>query len=193
MKFQFNPHPEIKDRHAFLSPSQYHWLRYDTEKLLNRFDNHMEAARGTKLHNIAKELIEEGIELPNNSKTLNLYVNQCIGYRMTPEVPLVFSDLCFGHADALDYTKLPDSDRYILRIFDLKTGVTKASFDQLKVYAAIFLLEYKGIRPLDIEYDLRIYQYDDVFVCEVDPEEIMIYMDIIKQHDETLRMRRREA
>ena len=29
----FNEHLDLKDKHAFLSPSKYHWINYDDEKL----------------------------------------------------------------------------------------------------------------------------------------------------------------
>lgn len=178
----FRQHLELKDRHAFLSASQYHWLRYTPEKLLERYAKHMDAALGTRLHNFAKEAILLGQELTNTSQTLNLYVNHCIGYRMTPEQPLAYSEFCFGTADAVSF----DEETNLLRIFDLKNGETKTSEDQLYVYAALFCLEYKK-RPMEIEYDLRIYQYDDVRYIEVDPEYVGQVMSIIEESDKLLR------
>ena len=40
--------------HAFLSPSKYHWIRYDKEKLVKAFYNYMAVEKGTKLHEIAE-------------------------------------------------------------------------------------------------------------------------------------------
>ena len=48
-------------------------------------------------------------------------------------------------------------------VHDLKTGATPASFKQLEIYAALFCLEYR-VDPLKIQYELRIYQNDDVLV-----------------------------
>ena len=70
----------------------------------------------------------------------------------------------------------------MLRIFDLKTGKRKASIEQLMVYAALFCLEYNH-RPGELEYDLRIYQNDDVVVYEPTPDEIAHIMDRIVYFD----------
>ncbi len=177
----FKPHPEIEGRHAFLSPSKYAWIRYDEDKLLERFDNHMDAALGTRLHNLAAELIRLGQKLEATHQTLNLYVNDCIGYRMRPEQPLKYSDNAFGTADAIWFGSDPEDPTgpYVLRIFDLKNGTStksEAYEDQLMIYAAFFCLEY-GIRPGEITYDLRIYQNDEIVYFDPDPLDIANIME----------------
>lgn len=168
MKFIFNRHPEIADdAHAFMSPSQSAWLNYDMTKLIETYDNHRAIEHGTKLHALAKDLILEVIKLPRSNKTLNAYVNDAIGFGLTPEVPLVYSFNCFGHADAISF----DKRNKFLRIHDLKTGLTKAHMRQLKIYAALFCLEYK-YDPLELGYELRIYQYDEIEIDNPDPKEI---------------------
>lgn len=176
---KWKPHGELEGRHAFLSPSNYHWLRYDPEKLLVTYGNRQEAALGTRKHNLAKELISLRQELPHTSQTLNMYVNECIGFRMDPEIPLYSSPLCFGTCDAISFR-----DR-VLRIFDLKTGVTPTGHDQLFTYAALFCKEY-GIKPMDIEYDLRIYQSDEVVRIETDPEYIVQIISVIEAAEQIL-------
>jgi len=160
--------------HARLSPSKYHWINYSDERLEEWFFTQEAAARGTRLHNIAHQLIKEGIKLPRTKATLNRYVNDCIGWRLTPEQPLFYSPNCFGHADAIGY----DDQKKILRISDLKTGVTPASVHQLEIYEAIFCLEY-GFRPFDFTGELRIYQSDEVQLYETDPAVIVHIMDKI--------------
>lgn len=169
---QFNQHWNLKDKHAFLSPSQYHWIRYSDERLLERLISAEAARRGTELHKLAHDCIRLGIKLPGNKKSLNAYVNDAIGYRMTPEQILFFSDHCFGTADAIGFR------RNLLRIFDFKSGESKASVDQLLVYAALFCLEY-GFKPFAIEYDLRLYQYDEMATFETDPDDVAHIMDKI--------------
>lgn len=179
MSFQFRRHLELKDRHSFLSPSKYHWINYDDEKILASYDKHMTAALGTRLHAWAAETIKLGISMPDNSKTINMYVNDCVGYRMSIEQPLAYSDNAFGTADAIWFGENPDTEstfRSLLRIFDLKNGVSASSKSQLECYAALFCLEYK-VRPMDLEYDLRIYQNDDIQMFETDPEDIVYIMD----------------
>ena len=172
MTFRFKRHMELEGRHAFLSPSKYYWVNYDDEKILSSYDKQMTAALGTRLHAFAHEAIQLGQHMPDNSKTINMYINDCIGYRMRTEVPLAYSDNAFGTADAIDF----DEPNKLLRIFDLKNGESRASERQLECYAALFCLEYK-VRPAEIGYDLRIYQSDDIQEFNTDPEDIAYIMD----------------
>ena len=153
----FNEHSRLKDQHAFLSPSKYHWVNYSDEKFDTTYIRHLAAVKGTRLHALAHECILLGVKLPKSRKTLNMYVNDAIGYGMTPEQPLYYSENCFGHADTISFK------RNFLRIHDLKTGDTPSSMKQLEVYQALFCLEY-NIRPEEIESELRIYQLDEVIV-----------------------------
>ena len=130
----FNKHFELIDKHAYLSASKYHWLNYSDDKLVESYTSFLAIERGTRLHEFAKEAIEMGIKLPRNKKTLNMYVNDAIGFRMTPEQPLYYSENCFGTADSIAFSKK------LLRVHDLKTGTTPASMNQLKIYDALFCL-----------------------------------------------------
>ncbi len=181
----FNKHFHLEGRHAFLSPSQYHWIRYSDEKLDDRFIKSVAARRGTELHQLAHDLIRLGVKLAGTKKTLNAYVNDAIGYRMSPEQILYYSDNCFGTADALSFKN------NLLRIFDLKNGVIKSSVDQLLVYAALFCLEY-GFKSFEIEYDLRIYQNDEVLQFQVDPVDIAQIMAKIIAFDKRINEMRME-
>lgn len=179
MSFQFRRHLELEGRHSFLSPSKYHWINYDDEKILASYDKHMTAMLGTRLHAWAAETIKLGLRQPDNSKTINMYVNDCIGYRMWIEQPLAYSDNAFGTSDAIWFGENSDREsafKSILRIFDLKNGSSMASKSQLECYAALFCLEYK-VRPMELEYDLRIYQNDEIQMFETDPEDIVYIMD----------------
>lgn len=175
----FTQHSDLIGKHALLSASKYHWINYDDEKLVEKVEQAMTAARGTKLHALAQDLITLGQKLPNTNQTLNLYVNDCIGYRMKPEVVLFYSYHAFGTADAIDF-----SDR-TLRVFDLKNGVTPTKETQLEVYAAFFCLEYK-VRPGDIEYDLRIYQHDQIYYFDTDADRIAHIMDRIVEFNKLI-------
>lgn len=172
---KFNKHSEVEGKHAILSASKHYWINDDPEKLIERVAKANNAALGTRLHAFADEAIKLGQKLENNSKTINLYINDCIGYRMDTEVVLFYSWYAFGTADAIQFRQEADG-RFVLRIFDLKTGTSKASFVQLMAYAALFCLEY-GIKPMTIEYDLRIYQNDEVTMWDTDPEEVAHIMD----------------
>jgi len=94
-----------------------------------------------------------------------MYVNDAIGYRMTPEQKLTYSINCFGTADAISFRQNK------LRIHDFKSGDTPASMRQLEVYTALFCLEY-GYKPIDIDIELRLYQSNEILVHEPLPEDI---------------------
>lgn len=175
----FNTHFEIEGKHAFLSASKYHWINYDDEKLDDTYLKFLAIQRGTILHDFARQCIELRQKLPRSKKTLNQYVNDAIGFRMTPEQPLYYSDNCFGTADAIAF------DNGFLRIHDLKTGVTPSSMHQLEIYMALFCLEYK-IKPFDVKSELRIYQNDQVHVYEPDPKDIMHISDKIVAFDKRI-------
>jgi Protein of unknown function (DUF2800) len=175
----FNQHSDLVGKHAFLSPSKYHWINYDEEKIVDSYDKHMTAARGSRLHALAKELIDLGIKLPNTMQTLNMYVNDCIGYRMKTETVLFYSYNAFGTADSISF-----GDR-LLRIFDLKNGVTPTKETQLEIYAAFFCMEYK-IKPTEIDLDLRIYQNDDIYQFDTDPDRILHIMDWVTVCDKLI-------
>lgn len=182
----FNKHSELAGQHAFLSASKYHWINYDDEKLDRVFTANEAARRGTDLHAFAHEAIRLGVKLPSSAKTLHLYVNDAIGYRMSVEQILYYSENAFGTCDTIGFR------RNKLRIHDLKTGHSPCSIHQLEVYAALFCLEY-GFKPFDIEIELRIYQSDEVQVYEADPELINQIMNKIVNFDRRITQLRLEA
>lgn len=173
---RFNDHSELKDQHAFLSPSSYHWLNYTPEKMQDRWIKHRQALRGTRMHEYAQQAIELGIRQAETGQTINMYINDAIGFRMRTEQPLFYSVRCFGTADAISFR---DGQ---LRIFDLKTGENRTSMKQLLVYSAIFCLEY-GVRPSEIDIELRIYQSDEVKVYRPETPDVAEVMDRIVYND----------
>lgn len=177
----FNTHSRLEGQHAFLSASNYHWINYDEEKLVSTFSRYRAAQRGTEFHALACELIRLGVKLPKTNKTLNLYVNDAIGFKMQTEQILYYSDNCFGTTDAIGFKS------NFLRIHDLKTGTTSASINQLLVYVALFCLEY-NIKPTDIESELRLYQSDEVQVHYPEPEKVLGIMDKIIQFDKRIEL-----
>lgn len=182
----FNMHSNYKDRHAFLSPSKGSWVNYDEDKLDRVYLATMAAQRGTELHAFAHTAIKLGQRLPTRRTSLNMYVNDAIGYRMTSEQMLVFSENCFGQADTISFR------RNKLRIHDLKTGSSPTSERQLEIYAALFCMEYL-FRPFDIEFDLRIYQNDEIRRYHTDPARIAQIMDKIRAFDQRIRDIQSEA
>jgi len=165
--------------HAFLGASKYHWLNYDENKIIESYKNYMAAQKGTVLHAFAAQCITLGQKLPNSKKTLNLYVNDAIGYKMVPEQILYYSENCFGTADAIAFRN------GTLRIHDLKSGVTPAHMEQLMIYAALFCLEYR-VKPLDVNIELRLYQGDDILCHNPGTEEVSPIMNKIIMFDKVI-------
>lgn len=193
----FNKHFELRGKHALLAPSQPTWLGYSEEQLYGKFKSKYAQDIGTFSHELAETLINECVKLKKTDKSVLLvhllhsgipraaidldrmypnfmtYVNDAIGFRMTPEQILVYSADCFGTADAISFRN------NFLRIHDLKTGTTPAKMEQLLIYLALFCLEYK-IKPGELDgCELRIYQNDQVIVHEPTVEEIVPIIDNI--------------
>lgn len=200
----FNNHKDLVGKHAMLAPSQPYWLEYDEEKLLQKYISDYAQSMGTALHELAETLIHNGIKLKKTDKTVVLvhllkngipraaidldriynnfvtYVNDAIGFRLTPEQPLVYSEYCFGTADGIAFRN------NLLRIHDYKSGTTPAKMEQLMIYAALFCLEYK-YKPGEIEMELRIYQNDEIIYHNPTADEIAPIMDKIIHSDKMLR------
>lgn len=168
----FAKHLNLEGLHAPFSPSQSAWLRYDDEKALTVYSNRKAAEIGTRLHAWAKETIDLGIKQPKSKKTIYAYVNDAIGFKMSTEVVLYYSERFFGTADAICFRN------GFLRIHDLKTGKIPVHMEQLEIYAALFCLEYK-VKPGDIEMELRIYQNDEILVHNPTAEDIAPIIDKI--------------
>lgn len=167
--------------HAFLSPSVYSWYNYTDDKLVTSYINKLAASRGTALHSLACGLIKMKVKLPEVDKTLNLYVNDAIRFKLKPEYKMYYSKFCYGTSDAINY-----SDG-VLRVSDLKTGKTKVSFLQLRIYAALFFLCYPEIRLEEVErIETRIYQNDEVYYEEHGIDDILPIMDKIKRYSKVL-------
>ena len=184
----FYRHINLEGLHAPFPASQSAWIRYDDEKAKEVYERRKAAERGSRLHEWAKQTIDLGIKQPKSNKTLYAYVNDAIGFKMSTEVVLFYSDRFFGTADAISFRKNPKTGRNILRIHDLKTGVVgepDKHFEQLKVYAALFCLEYK-YKPGEIDFSLGVYKKDEVAFCEPDPEEIVYIMNKIIHLDKLL-------
>lgn len=177
----WNKHSDLEGLHAIMSASQYHWLSYDDDKWRTVLAHNQAKEYGTRLHEFASEAIKLRKRLRKTKETLNLFVNDAIGYKMESEQVLFYSRYCFGTADAISFNEREN----MLRIHDLKTGETKASMKQLMIYAAIFCLEYNH-NPEDIKIELRIYQYDDVVCYIPDPSEIREKMDKIINDDKVV-------
>ena len=175
----FNRHSNLEGQHAFLGASKYHWINYDESKVAESYSKFLATQKGTVLHEFAAQCIRLGQKLPKSQKTLNMYVNDAIGFKMIPEQPLFYSENCFGTADAIVFRD------DLLRIHDLKTGITPAHMEQLMIYAALFCLEYK-IKPVEIEIELRLYQNNEILYHNPTVEELVPIIDKIVTFDKII-------
>lgn len=202
----FNEHSNLRGRHAIFSPSSYYWINDTEEDAIRRYCSSFASSVGTALHAMAENYIRYNVKMTRFDKkqipltlltagipaivvdrlpiddifeTIMMYVNDCIGFRMTPEVVLYYSDLSFGTTDAISF----DERSLILRINDLKTGTTQAKIDQVVIYDALFRLEYcplLRIRPEDIQSELRIYQTGEIQQCNPSSDDVIFVMEQIK-------------
>lgn len=99
----------------------------------------------SNLRNVPKEVFE----------ALKYYINDGISFKMNVEQGLQYSEHFFGHADTICFRN------NVLRIHDFKSGDNPAHIEQLKVYAALFCLEYE-IKPSTITIILRLYQWHNI-------------------------------
>lgn len=203
----WHDHSKLVGTHAFLSASQPGWRKKNADEIMEAKCNSYAQQIGTLLHSYAADCIkyreklrkgdmrgvkfdlmrkgipEYAIDIERIYPTFMTYVNDAIGYQLAPEVVLYYSDECYGTADAIEV------DGKILRIHDLKTGIKPAKMEQLMIYAALFYLEY-GTKLESIRPELRIYQMDEVLVCEPELDEIREVMDDIVEKDRVLKSMR---
>ena len=52
---RFNKHLNLQGEHAFLSPSQYHWVNYTPNRLAERWTTAQAAAYGIAQHTYAQD------------------------------------------------------------------------------------------------------------------------------------------
>jgi hypothetical protein len=174
----FNERSKFVGTHAILSASKYHWIHDNVDEMRARYRNAQAVQTGIEKHALAHALIKHKQKLPDEKLTLNLYVNDAIDLGMSPEQLVFYSPNAYGTADTISF----EEENALLRVHDLKTGVTKGSVHQLEVYAAFFCLEYRK-KPFDINFELSLYQSNQVFIYEGDPDVITRIMDVTVTFD----------
>lgn len=165
-----------EDAHAFLGGSQYAWLNYSEDKLVEVYLNRA-AELGTRLHEYAADAIRLRRYQPEIRDTVAMFINDSIKMNMRSEQVLYYSKNAYGKADAISF------EDNILRIFDLKTGKIPGSLHQLEIYAAYFFLEY-DISPIEVDgIELRIYQFNNILIGNPGVDVIAPIMDKIVTFD----------
>ena len=212
----FNKHYDKVGKHAMLSPSSWRWINDDNDSLMKRLCSQYATTVGDIIHdlacrhikylikinkydkkNLVLELLSHGIpafvvdmlDMDSIFDTFMTYVNDGIGFKMSPEVIIYYSDNFFGTADSIAYNE----NTKFLRIHDLKSGVTPAHIEQLEIYAALFCLEYR-IKPAELSgTELRIYQRSEVLYHNPEPGEISAIANKIVDRDKFLNQIRMEG
>jgi len=156
-------HKITSNKETFNSIDEYIFNKY--------YDQEMDSISktGNRILSCLKQVTKNQPEFIEN---IRAYVNDAIGYKMYPEVVLYFTDEFFGTTDALIFN---EKER-LLRVHDLKTGVSIVHVEQLMGYAALFCLE-QNIDPLTINYELRIYQGNDILVATPDGNDVKQFVD----------------
>ena len=202
---QWNDHKQLEGKHAFLGASNFHWINWNDQIFENRYYSQFSTTIGTAIHALAHDCILNRTKLNKHDRHLieitlyhayipkdaydpddilmNLipFVNDAIGYHMSSEILLYYNNYCFGTCDAISFS---EKER-ILRIHDLKTGMTTAHMEQLLIYAALFCLEYHK-NPHQFKTELRIYQNFNIVVEEPDANDIETFMNLIQERSKTI-------
>lgn len=203
----FNKHSELEGKHAVLGASKHSWLNDNDDQLIARYINSYSQPIGTLVHSYAKDRIAYRLPMDDNLSEKNAlllyllqngipfrvididrlfynllpYVNDAIGFKMTPELVVCYSEFIFGTADTLSY------GRNVLRIHDLKTGTNPASMDQLMIYAALFYLEYKKqVNFQKSRTELRIYQNNEVLCHSPTQKDISAIIETVIHDNEVI-------
>jgi hypothetical protein len=111
--------------------------------------------------------------------TTKQFINDSIGFRMESEKRLTVSNMIYGTADAVRYYTKDN----LLRVSDLKTGKRPAKIEQVFIYAALYCYEY-NLKPLNTNFEARIYQNGDIFVEQPSGEDINEILINILHKDE---------
>ena len=129
----FNNHSNLEGQHAFLGASKYHWINYGEDKVAEAYRNFLATQKGTVLHAFAAQCIMLNQKLPKSKQTLNMYVNDAIGFKMTPEQILYYSDNCFGTADMVRMLRVRFRNRKQRRILfrKLLNGMLKHTLQRM--------------------------------------------------------------
>lgn len=195
----FTRHLDKAGKHALLSASTWRWINDTPDEMLQRITSQYASQCGTILHSFAEKHIRHLIKLNKYDKknvilelasngiprmvidqidmdvvfeNLFNYVNDAIGFRMTPEVVLMYSDNMWGSADAIAF----DERERFLRIHDYKSGFGPVFMEQVMIYEALFCLEY-DYKPEEINSELRIYKSGQIIFHTPSPEEINFYIE----------------
>lgn len=202
---KYNPHRDLVDVHALLSPSRSGWEnKTDAEILVmvakeysreigrclhkfaeNRIRHKKTLPKGAKKEvynflicekNIPEFALEFGLEWNTVYQTLMLYVNDSIDFGHDTEQPLWYRrDIAGGTSDSV--TPLENILRNkIVRIFDLKTGTSPVHMEQCYKYAALLCLEY-DLDPYQLVFETRLYYNGEVIIDEPPPSTIAEMMN----------------
>lgn len=196
------------DSHALFGGSQHAYINWDVNDIPAKTDQKIKAfyaaAIGTIIHKKAElyikkkkrvtktkaEVIITDALLSENipthlikpalySENFVNYVNDGIGFDMMTEqklFPFNDSNFFYGTADAIQFYP---KDR-LLRIHDLKTGMSPVSMDQLILYECFFLMQYE-MNPSNITSELRIYQGGDIQIAKPEPHDLLPVIDKIQK------------
>lgn len=146
------------------------------------------AEEGTRLHELAEELLAVWHEHPSTSEDwekISGYVKYVEGYKFNPEVNVLIEEKCdllsvTGEAHHGTIDALIISDKY-MEIIDLKTGRSRVepTTEQLKMYAAacVYEVDFEGK-----EVVCTVHQYGDSHSYTWKTDELLAWADQVRQY-----------
>ena len=203
----FNEHSDVEG-HALFPPSQSAWLRYDDDKIINKFQSQYRSLIGTEIHEFAASQIELGHRISGVKKLEDSVEN----YIYTKYKHL--DNLAYGLVLLQHLNYLPDIVYETVKHY-INDGVSfKMKPEQKLVYSDFFFgtadtISYRNDRlqihdlktgdhpahmeQLEVyaalfcleykakptEIELRLYQSDDILIANPNFEDILPIMDRI--------------
>lgn len=208
-KFIFNDHKDLKGSHALFSPSQYSWINYDEEKVIDKIRSQYRSSIGSEIHEYSADEITlfhkksniRAISQEIESYIYEKYKNDAPNYGLTLIKHLgyiqkeVFETVKYYVNDGIAYKMNVEqplayseriygtADSIIFRDGLLRIHDLKTGFHEAKMEQ---LMVYSAIfcleyaiKPSDIQMELRIYQWDGITIHNPTVEDILPIMDKI--------------
>lgn len=126
-----NKHLEIEGKHALFSPSQPSWLNYDSDSVVNRFDNRYRKDLGTYIHDFAAT----EIELSHSYGAVKYVIDgvESFIYNQTVKRPLTYK-LLANAGIPINVINRDEIVTYGQELLDSMRTIPKESWETVKSY-----------------------------------------------------------
>lgn len=128
----FNKHSELEGKHAQFSPSQSAWLRYNDEKIIDKYAKRNRTTLGTELHDFANSQIELSQKVTNvKSMISNIATFLFTKYKLLDQID-------YGKSLIYSLRELPDEIFDTLKLFINDAVGFKMASEVVLVYSNRF-------------------------------------------------------